>query len=104
MPTNQYFKSYNSAPQQNLVDSLTNEVIKMSGTDVLYLPRTIVKRDEILGEDSSSKFTMAYEIEMYINTTDGFGGSGDQLTKFGLDVQDEVVFTVNKERFKEWII
>jgi len=101
MPTNQYFKSYNSAPQQNLVDSLTNEVIKMSGTDVLYLPRRIVKRDEILGEDSSSKFTMAYEIEMYLNTTDGFGGSGDQLTKFGLDVQDEIVFTVNKERFKE---
>ena len=100
MATNQYFKNYNSTPQQDLVDSLTSEVIKMSGTDVLYLPRTVVKRDEILGEDSLSKFTTAFEVEMYLNTTDAFGGAGDQLTKFGLDVQDEITFTVNKERFK----
>lgn len=100
MATNQYFKNYNSVPQQNLVDSLTEEVIKMNGTDVLYLPRSIVKRDNILGEDTLSKFTTAYEVEMYLNNTDGFGGAGDQLTKFGLDVQDELTLTVNKERFK----
>lgn len=99
MPTNQYFKSYNSEIQQDLVDSLITEVVQINGTDVLYLPRTIVNRDDILNEDSTNKFTMAYEVEMYINTTDGFGGSGDQLTKFGLDVQDEIIFTVSKKRF-----
>jgi hypothetical protein len=101
MSTNQYFKNYNSVPQQNLVDSLTSEVIKMNGTDVLYLPRLTVKRDNILGEDTLSKFIQAYEVEMYLNTTDAFGGAGDQLTKFGLDVQDEIIFTVNKARFKD---
>tara|TARA_B100002003_G_C14130675_1_gene543829 strand:- start:1398 stop:2267 length:870 start_codon:yes stop_codon:yes gene_type:complete len=101
MATNQYFKNYNSVPQQNLIDSLSEEVIKMNGTDVLYLPRVIVKRDNILQEDTLSKFTKAYEVEMYLNNTDAFGGAGDQLTKFGLDVQDELIFTVNKERFKE---
>ena len=86
-------------PQQNLVDDLTKEVIQMSGTDVLYLPRIQVKRDQVLGEDALSKFTTAYEVEMYLNSTDAFGGGGDQLTKFGLDVQDELILTVNKARF-----
>ena len=88
-------------PQQNLVDDLTKEVIQMSGTDVLYLPRIQVKRDEVLGEDALSKFTTAYEVEMYLNSTDAFGGGGDQLTKFGLDVQDELILTVNKARFSK---
>jgi len=101
MATNQYFKKYDSVPQQNLVDSLTKEVIQMSGTNVLYLPRTTVKRDNVMGEDALSKFTMAHEVEMYLNSVDAFGGAGDQLTKFGLDVQDEVILTVNKERFKK---
>lgn len=99
MATNQYFKKYDSMPQQNLVDDLTKEVIQMSGTDVLYLPRIQVKRDQVLGEDALSKFTTAYEVEMYLNSTDAFGGGGDQLTKFGLDVQDELILTVNKARF-----
>ena len=93
MATNNYFKNFNSFPQQELINDLTREVIQMSGTDILYLPRTVVNRDEILGEDASSKFMMAYEVEMYINSNEGFGGAGD--------IQDEISFVVNKERFKK---
>ena len=101
MATNNYFKNFNSFPQQELINDLTREVIQMSGTDILYLPRTIVNRDDILGEDASSKFMMAYEVEMYINSNEGFAGAGDVIAKFGLDVQDEISLVVNKERFKK---
>ena len=101
MATNNYFKNFNSQPQQQLLDDLSREVIQMSGTDVLYLPRTFVKNDQILGEDQLSKFTQSFEIEMYINSTDAYTGGGDQLTRFGLDVQDEIMLTVNRDRFKE---
>ena len=101
MTTNNYFKNFNSQPQQQLLDDLSKEVIQISGTDVLYLPRTIVKNDHILGEDSLTKFTSSYEIEMYINNTDAYTGGGDQLTRFGLDVQDEIVLIVNRDRFKQ---
>ena len=53
-----------------------------------------------MGEVVLSKFSTAYEIEMYLKTTDGFGGEGDLVTKFGLDVRDEVIFTVHKDRFE----
>jgi hypothetical protein len=53
----------------------------------------------ILGEDVLSRFSTAYEIEMYLKGTEGFGGEGDLVSKFGLDVRDEVIFTVHKDRF-----
>ena len=99
MATNNYFKNLNSFPQQELLNDLTREVIQMSGVDVLYLARTSVKVDDVLNEDVLSRFESAVEIEMYVNTPEGFGGAGDVATKFGLDVQDELNMIVNKERF-----
>lgn len=101
MATNQYFKNFNSFVQQELINSLTKEVIQISGIDVLYLERKSGKRDDILNEDALSRFTSTREVEMYINTPEGFGGAGDVVSKFGLDVQDELVLIVNKERFTD---
>lgn len=103
MTTNNYFKNFNSWPQQELLNSLTKEVIQMSGIDCLYLPSVAVNKDNILGEDASRKFTSAQEVEMYINTPEGFGGAGDIISKFGLDVQDELILIVNKERFNDTV-
>ena len=100
MPTNLYFQNVTSHAEQELVNSLTSEVIQIHGMDVFYLPRTLVKEDLIMGEDVLSKFSTAYEIEMYLKTTEGFGGEGDLVSKFGLDVRDEVIFTVHKDRFE----
>jgi hypothetical protein len=36
---------------------------------------------------------------MYLKSTEGFGGEGDLVSKFGLDVRDEVIFTVHKDSF-----
>jgi hypothetical protein len=100
MATNLYFQNTTSHAQQELINSLTSEVIQIHGMDVFYLPRTLVKEDLIMGEDVLSKFSTAYEIEMYLKTTEGFGGEGDLVSKFGLDVRDEVIFTVHKDRFE----
>ena len=99
MATNLYFNNVESHTEQELINSLTSEVIKVHGMDVYYLPRTLVKEDLIMGEDVLSKFSTAYEIEMYLKTVEGFGGEGDLVTKFGLDVRDEVIFTVHADRF-----
>ena len=100
MATNLYFNNVASHAQQDLINDLTSEVIKIHGMDVFYIPRTIVKEDLLLGEDVLAKFSTAYEIEMYLKGTEGFGGEGDLVSKFGLDVRDEVIFTVHKDRFE----
>lgn len=100
MATNLYFQNTTSHAQQELINSLTSEVIQIHGLDVFYIPRTLVKEDVLLGEDVLSKFSTAYEIEMYLKGTEGFSGEGDLVSKFGLDVRDEVIFTVHADRFE----
>jgi len=100
MATNLYFNNTSSHAEQELINSLTSEVIQLHGMDVFYIPRDLVKEDLLLDEDVLSKFSVAYEIEMYIKSTEGFGGEGDLVSKFGLDVRDEVIFTVHKDRFE----
>ena len=100
MSTNLYFNNVTSHTEQELINDLTSEVIKIHGMDVFYLPRSISStEDPVYGEDVLSTFSTAYEIEMYLKSTEGFGGEGDLVSKFGLDVRDEVIFTVHKDRF-----
>ena len=99
MATNLYFNNVTSHAEQELINSITSEVIQMHGMDVFYIPRTLVKEDLLLDEDVLSKFSTAYEIEMYLKSTEGFGAEGDLVSKFGLEVRDEVIFTVHKDRF-----
>ena len=100
MATNLYFQNVSSHAEQELINSLTSEVIQIHGLDVFYLPRSVVKEDLLMGEDVLSKFSTVYEIEMYLKSTEGFGGEGDLVSKFGLDVRDEVIFTVHRDRFE----
>ena len=100
MATNLYFQNVTSHAEQELINDLTSEVIKIHGMDVFYIPRSVSSsEDPVLGEDVLSSFSTTYEIEMYLKGTEGFGGEGDLVSKFGLDVRDEVIFTVHKDRF-----
>jgi len=102
MPTtNLYFNNYAFTQEQNLIENLIIESIKIYGIEVFYLPRTLVKEDNLFHEDVLSKFENAYPVEMYIKSVDGFQGDGDFLSKFGLEIRDEMVLTVSRRRFGE---
>ena len=98
MATNIFFQ--NSITDQNLLNDINREVIQQAGIDVMYIPRTLVKEDLILKEDVISQFNTAYEIEMYVKSSDNFGGSDDAISKFGLDIRDELILIVHAESFK----
>ena len=98
MATNIYFQ--NSITDQNLLNEINREVIQQAGIDVMYIPRTLVKEDLILGEDVLSQFNTAYEIEMYVKSSDNFGGADDAISRFGLDIRDELILVVHAESFK----
>ena len=44
-----------------------------------------------------------FSIEAYVNNFDGYSGAGDILTKFGVSVRDELMLTISKERFEDFI-
>lgn len=101
MATNVYF-SPKVSTEQNLYEDLVIESLKMFGQDVLYIPRQLITRDEIMNEDYS-KFTDAYTIEMYIETSEGFAGEGDLLGKFGVEIRDQATFVVSRKRWENLV-
>ena len=98
MATNIYFQ--NSITDQNLLNEINREVIQQAGIDVMYIPRTLVKEDLVMNEDVLSQFDNAYEIEMYVKSSDNFGGPDDAISRFGLDIRDELILVVHAESFK----
>lgn len=102
MPRNTYI-SQSVESEQHLYEDLIIESLRIFGQDVYYLPRTLIGRDNILGEDIASKFDDAYMIEAYIENTDGFDGQGDLLSKFGLEIRDEATFILSRRRWNQFV-
>ena len=100
MATNSYF-TQGTTGEQDLIENLVIEQIKMFGKNVFYLPRTLVNEDTTFTEDALSKFDDAYEIEAYIEDPTGFTGDGDLFTKFGVRISDQVTFIISRKRFTE---
>jgi hypothetical protein len=99
MAVNSYFNKFDYAQEQTLVNDLVVEAIQIYGVDMKYLPRTKRDYDGIYGEDASSAFNNAYDLEMYVRNVDGFGGDGDLMTKFNIIIRDTITFTVAGSRF-----
>ena len=102
MPTNVYFDT-GTKPEQHLYEDLMIEQLKIYGQDVYYIPRTLVKEDNLLGEDVLSKFGDAYQIEMYFENVEGYEGEKEIMSKFGLQMNEDATFVVAKRRFEQLV-
>ena len=103
MATNVYFNPFplnQITSEQLLVEDLLIEALKIYGMDVFYLPRSsgdVV--DYIYGEDSNKQYTSAYPIELYLENVTGMDGEQDFISKFGLEIRDEITLLVSRRRF-----
>lgn len=101
MATNFYFNNFQSSQEQLLLENLIIESIKIYGEDMYYVPRTLNSLDKIYGEDDTTSYDSAVLVEMYIKSVDGFEGDGSFMSKFGLEIRDQVTFTIAKRVFEE---
>ena len=94
--------NYSSSNEQNLLHDLVAESIQIHGVDVYYIPRSSVANtaiDDLLNEDDTPLYANAHTLEMLVKDYDGFRGDGTFLSKFGLEIRDEITFSVAKNRF-----
>lgn len=101
MTTSVHFNNFNNSYEQNLIEDLVIESIKIYGHDVYYMPRTLINYDQLYGESPLAEFDNAYLVEMYIKNVSGFGGDGDFLSKFNLQIRDSLTFTVARKIFEK---
>ena len=76
------------------MEDIIIECLRIYGFDTYYMPRKAVNEDLILGEDALNKYEHAYPLEMYMQNVNGFEGDGDLLSKFGVEVRDQITFSV----------
>ena len=103
MSTNFYFNNFTNSQEQVLIENLVLESIKMYSHDVFYCPRTLIAKDEIYEEDALSEYNSSYLIDMYIRSYESYEGDGQFLSKFGLEIRDQVTFTVSVRNFMDEI-
>ena len=101
MATNKYFNNFAYAREQDLVEDLTIEAIKIYGHNVKYLPKTISGIDHLFGEDKLLKYETAADVEMYVKNVEGFEGEGEFMSKFGVQLNDQLTLTVARKRFDQ---
>ena len=89
--------------EQSLLQSLNNEMIKIYGVECYYIPRKYLTTNTIIKEVVQSKFDDAYPLEAYVNNYDVYQGNGRILSKFGVEVQDDINLVITRERFETYI-
>ncbi len=103
MAVNPWWNNFNNNAEQNLYEDLVVESIRIFGHDVLYLPRTGIKKDDVLNEYSYSTFNTALPIEVYVKNFDSFEGEGQLLAKFGLEIRDQMTLVMSHRSFDEFV-
>lgn len=102
MALNPYFDNKKVLGTQRLIDDMTREAIKATGIDVIYIVKTTDKIDPIFGENPLGKLKTAFTIEMYSQNVKTFDGNErDVVTKFGMELKDNVSLLVSRSRWYE---
>jgi hypothetical protein len=105
MPTNFYFQPFPTGitQEQLLVEDLVIEAMQQYGMDVYYLPRSSADPDgpdTLYGEDVLKQYKVAFPVEVYLENVTGMDGEQDFISKFGLEVRDEITLLISRRRFK----
>lgn len=88
-----------STPEQNLLESLIIESISIYGNAMYYVPRVIKKLDKIYTADDQSEYNTPYSVPIYIESFDRFQGDGNFLSKFGLEIRNQIVLSIAQRVF-----
>jgi hypothetical protein len=92
-----------SGGEQNLIQDLINEQLRMYGVEIYYLPRQYVTEKTVIKEVIESKFSSAYPIEAYVENYEGYSNNPTILSKFGIQSLNEINLTISRERYELYI-
>ena len=83
------------------MEDLIIESIKVYGQDMYYIPRVLNNFDDIYVADDQSSYETVYPVELYIKSVNGFSGDGNFMSKFGIEIRDQVIFSISRRIFNQ---
>ena len=97
------FFQQGSSSEQNLIQELINEQLRMYGVEVYYMPREYVNENTIIKEVIESQFGNASPIEAYLENYEGYADNTTLLTKFGIQSTQEINLVISQDRFEFYL-
>lgn len=97
--SNFFFNNFKSSQEQQLIEDLVTEAISIYGIDTYYIPRKLNNYDSIYGADDASSYEQAFPVCVYLENVMGFAGDGKFMSKFGLELRDQVIFAMSVRVF-----
>lgn len=89
--------------QNLLLEKLITEAIDIYSVEMMYIPRTLVAEDRILGEDRLSEFKNSYPINVYLENVDGFEGQQAFASKFGLQMEQSATLQLARRKWDQLV-
>jgi hypothetical protein len=99
--TNFFFNNFKSSQEQNLLENLIIEAISIYGEDMYFIPRNLNNFDQLYTADDQSSYTQTFQVPLYIENINGFTGDGNFMSKFGLEIRDQVVLSIAQRVFND---
>ena len=100
MATSVFFNNYKNKPEQNLVEDLIHEAVKIMGFDAHYIANSNDEaRDLLYSDDPLKKFEAAYPVEVYLSNSVDPGMSGEFFSKFGLEIKNSIRIQLPRRAF-----
>lgn len=100
---NAYFNNFTNTSEQNLFEDLIVEAIDIHAYPFYFLPRTLGNKSEIYGEDSLSTYDTALTLDCYIKSFDNYEGDGTFLSKFNLEIRDQLTLSAARRTFAQQV-
>jgi hypothetical protein len=98
--SNKYFNLYHQKQEQSLLNDLVEESVRIHSIQGIYIPRESSGNvDPLFREDILSKFNDYHHVDLYIKNVEAFEGDGDIFRKFGLDIKNQITFSISRKSF-----
>lgn len=98
---NPFFNNFSSFQEQQLLEDLIVECHSIVAPQMYYMPRTLTNLDLIYTADDQSQYNLAVLIPIYIENFDRFMGDGNFMSKFNLEIRNQILLSVAMRTFNQ---
>lgn len=98
---NPYFDFFNQGTEKEFYADFIDEEIRITGSEVLYIPKDIIAVDSILKEPYANLHERFYPMPMRLLDPMGYGGTSMSLGQFGIQWQAQAEWIISRRIFKQ---
>jgi hypothetical protein len=100
---NPFFNNFSSFQESKLLEDLIVESHSISAPQMYYIPRVLNNLDQIYTADDQSSYEETFLIPIYVENFDRFNGDGNFMSKFNLEIRNQIQLSVAIRTFEQEI-